>query len=199
VRYLNPDFTAHWTGVALDRLAAHYAEVADLYVEYYRRGDPHFISLLDGKIAVLLRGGYSPLERCRMGRGEFAFTPEGRIYPCERLVGDGTDGHCLGSLEEGIHIERMLCRQAPGESRNRECTSCGLRPYCMNWCGCSNYFTSGFYNRVSPFLCASEKASIKVAFDVFRTLEEEQGGDFYEQLAGSPMANSLLAAGGGGP
>lgn len=194
--YLNPDFTARWSSAELARLPAAYGEVGRLYVDYYRRGDPHFISLVDGKISVFLRDGYSALERCRMGRGEFAFTPEGRIYPCERLVGDGTDGHCLGSLDEGIHIERMLCHQAPGDSLNRECQSCGLRTYCMNWCGCSNYFTSGAYNRVSPFLCASEKAGIRVALDVFQTLERELGGTFFDHLAGSPMANSLLSTGG---
>ncbi len=122
-------------------------------------GDPHAISLIDGKVAVILRNGYQPLERCRMGRGEFAFTPEGTIYPCERLVGDGNDGHAIGSVDGGIDISRMLCRRAPGESLNRECQSCGLKDYCMNWCGCSNFFASGYYNRVSSFLCGSEKAS----------------------------------------
>lgn len=194
--YLNPDFTAQWQPADLARLAAVYGEVGRLYLDYYRGRDPHFISLIDGKISVLLRDGYSPLERCRMGRGEFAFTPAGKIYPCERLVGDGNDGHCLGSLEEGIRVERMLCRQAPGDELNRECQSCGLRTYCMNWCGCSNYFTAGYYNRVSPFLCASEKAAIEVSLNVFQTLEQELGGTFFEHLAGSPMANSLLSSGG---
>jgi uncharacterized protein len=43
--------------------------------------------LIDGAIAVILRGGYKPLERCRMGAGEYAFGPSGNIYPCERLIG----------------------------------------------------------------------------------------------------------------
>ncbi len=31
----------------------------------------------------------------------------------------------------------------------------------MNWCGCSNAFMTGYYNRVGPFLCASERAAIE--------------------------------------
>jgi uncharacterized protein len=40
----------------------------------------------------------------------------------------------------------------------------------MNWCSCSNYFSSGYYNRVGPFLCASEKTAIRTAFNIRRTL-----------------------------
>jgi uncharacterized protein len=61
----------------------------------------------------------------------------------------------------------------------------------MNWCGCSNYFSSGYYNRVSSFLCASEQAAIKVAFDVFQKLESEMSGVFMEHLSGRPFANAL--------
>jgi uncharacterized protein len=167
-----------------------YGAVGDLYVDYYLRDDPHFLSLIDGKIAVILRHGYHPLERCRMGRGEFAFTPDGGIFPCERLVGDGGDEHRLGNVFDGFQIERLFCHQAPGESMNRECTDCSLRDYCTNWCGCSNYYASGYYNRVSPFLCASKKASIRAAFNAFQTLEAA-GIAFYDHLGGSPTASIL--------
>jgi len=45
----------------------------------------------------------------------------------------------------------------------------------MNWCGCSNYFSTGYYDRVSPFTCANEKAGITVALNVFKQLSEQIG------------------------
>ena len=189
--YLNPDFTAKWRPSDIDALPGIYTALGRRYIEYYLRRDPHFVSTIDSKISVILRNGYDPLERCRMGRGEFAFTPEGDIYPCERLVGDGTNGHCIGNIEEGIKIERLLCRRMPGGPVNLECQDCSLQDYCMNWCGCTNFFSSGYYNRVNPFLCASEKAAIRVAVEVFQALENEGGATFFDHLGGLPLANSL--------
>jgi uncharacterized protein len=187
--YLNPDFTAHWTRRDADVLPAVHRAIGRLYVGFYRRRDPRLISSIDGKIAVILRGGYQPLERCRMGRGEFAFTPAGDIFPCERLVGEDRDAHRIGTVEDGIRLERLICHQAPDGEMDPECRACGLHDYCMNWCGCSNYFSSGYSNRVSAFLCASERASIEVAFEVFQTLEST--GVFFDHLAGAPAVNSL--------
>jgi uncharacterized protein len=48
-----------------------------------------------------------------------------------------------------------------------------LRDYCMNWCGCSNYYSTGSYNVVSPFTCASEKAAIKTAFNIIPKIESD--------------------------
>ena len=48
---------------------------------------------------MILRGGYRPLERCRMGNGEYAFAASGNIYPCERLIGDGEGkNHRIGKM-----------------------------------------------------------------------------------------------------
>jgi uncharacterized protein len=126
-----------------------------------------------------------------MGRGEFAFTPEGSIYPCERLVGDGLNGHSIGNVFDGISVESMQCRLAPEASCQQACPSCDIREYCMHWCGCSNYMATGFYDRVSPFLCASEKAWIRVAADVFETIEAEFDGAFYDHMSGTPRAGTL--------
>jgi uncharacterized protein len=190
--YFNPDFSAPWTQSDVAKLAGVYEQVADRYISSYLKGDPHFISLIDGKIAVILRGGYLPQERCSMGRRELAFTPDRCIYPCERLVGnDGGRSHCIGTLDTGLDLSRMSCREAPEHAVNPECIRCGLREYCMNWCGCSNYFMTGFYNRVGAFLCASEKAAIEAAFRAFSTLDRELGAPFVHHLAGNPHLNSV--------
>ncbi|MFN3396438.1 MAG: radical SAM protein [Thermodesulfovibrionales bacterium] len=151
--YLNPDFSAPWSKKEADLLPEVYGQIAEKYINYYLLQRPRFISLIDSKITVILRGGYKPLERCRMGRGEFAFAPSGNIYPCERIIGSDAGDRCIVNINDGLNLERMSCKMTPKQDINTECLSCGLKDYCMNWCGCSNYFSSGYYNRVSPFLC----------------------------------------------
>ena len=94
-------------------------------MDFYLRGDPHFIPLIDNKVAVLLRGGYAPLKkRCSMGRREMAFTPDRRIYPCERLIDDHNgDGRHIGTLDQGLDLSRLSCRQAaaPQSTPNAWC------------------------------------------------------------------------------
>jgi uncharacterized protein len=189
--YLSPDFSAPWTKEDADVLPDVYNQLAEQYITFYRQRNPHFISLIDSKITVILRGGYDPFERCRMGVGQFAFTPNGNIYPCERLVESGENGHCLGNIYDGLLASPVSCHVASGEA-NAECLRCGLKEYCMHWCGCSNYSASGYYNRVSPFLCASERAAIQAAYYAYQTLEDEIGVFFYDHMAGLPLLNSSL-------
>ena len=65
--YLNPNISARWTKKDADILPEIYGAVARKYIDFYRRREPRYISLIDSAIAVVLRGGYGPLERCRMG------------------------------------------------------------------------------------------------------------------------------------
>lgn len=86
----------------------------------------------------------------------------------------------------------------PSGSTNPQCTTCRLRDYCMTWCGCSNYFASGKYNRVSAFQCASEKATLATAAEVVRELEGVGDGTLLLHHAGGrPLLNSVWPGGSG--
>jgi uncharacterized protein len=188
--YLNPNISARWTKKDADMLPYIYSVIGKKYMDFYRQGDPRYISLIDSKIAVILRGGYRPMERCRMGKGEFAFAPSGNVYPCERLIGsDNGKTHCLGNINNGFTIGNT-CNAASNTASNRECTACGLKEYCMNWCGCTNYYSTGRYDIVSPFICASEKAAINVAFQIIKDIGNGWL-DFAHHLAGTPLMNII--------
>lgn len=189
--YLNPDFSALWNEEDIHSIQDVYDEIGDVYSQYYMEGNPLFVSLIDSKISVILRGGYHALDRCRMGKGEFAFTTSGDIYPCERLVGDGQNDHCIGNVMNGHLRLKNACHEATEGDINAECVSCSLKDYCMNWCGCSNYMATGLYNRVSSFLCASEKAAIQTSFDVFQKIEHLLGPTFYQHAGGHMLTNSF--------
>ncbi len=169
--YLSPDFSARWTAQDAACLADVYDALGKRYCDYYRAHDPHYISLIDSKIAVILRGGYQKQEQCSMGRGEFAITPQGNIYPCERLIGDGSgNSHCIGTLETGPQLERLACHMVSGDEINKKCALCELQNFCMNWCSCSNFFATGFYNWMSEFVCASERSALQTAMNVVEDL-----------------------------
>jgi uncharacterized protein len=188
--YLNPDFSANWDEETVARIPSVFEAVAEQYTDFYRRGCPHYISLIDSKITVMLRGGYQPTERCRMGTGEMAFAPSGEIFPCERLVDDNPETHRVGVVDGLVQIGPLRDHFAPGSPVNVPCLSCGIRGYCVTWCGCSNYFMTGSYNRVSPFLCVSERAAIELAISVFQCLEAELGPVFMDHLGGKGLAPS---------
>jgi uncharacterized protein len=105
------------------------------------------------------------------------------------LIGsDDGDNHCIGNVSTGLEPTGICRRLATESDINPECRECGIADYCMNWCACSNYFSSGYYNRVGPFLCASEKTAIITALEVFQALEKQPGTVFAEHLAGAPAA-----------
>jgi uncharacterized protein len=179
--FLNVDYAAPWRLEDLATMCVSYADIADLYVGYYVAGAPARISLIDAKIIVLLNGGYAPHERCSMGRREFAFGPEGNIYPCERLAGDClSNENLIGCLGED-KIVTPTCHAAE-DGAPTPCGECTTRDYCMHWCGCSNYFATGSYNRPGPFLCASEKESLRLAAETFERLSSKIGPGFINGL-----------------
>lgn len=189
--YLNPDISARWTQEHANRLPGLFRRIGSKYLDYYHRGTPCHINLIDSKITVILRGGYEPLEKCRMGKGEFAFAPSGNIYPCERLIGGDEKGnrHCLGNVHT-VGATLPTCRHNPDIIGNMACRNCGLNRYCMHWCGCTNSFATGDYHTAGPFICASEKAAIAVAGEMIATLDAE-GFPMADHLAGTPLMSIL--------
>jgi uncharacterized protein len=184
--YLNPDISAKWMQKHAEQFPEIYGALAEKYIQFYLQGNkPKFISLIDDKMTIILRGGYRPLERCQMGSKEFAFGTTGNLYPCERLVGsDDGKTNCLGNIMNGI-IRPSTCKTVPSTATNTECAQCGLSEYCMNWCGCTNYHSTGSYNRVSAFMCAHERAIINVAYQTIQRLQEK-GVDLSHHIQGTP-------------
>ncbi len=185
--FLNPDFSAPWSADDIAVLPEFYDRVGKLYLDYFQQENPHFVSIIDSKIVAILSGGYKPDERCRMGTHEFAFAPSGYVYPCERLIGSDDGTHAIGSMNGGFSlVSRMKCPNTTS-AINPECLDCGIRNYCMNWCGCSNYFATGTYDRVGSFACASERASYETAFSVFNELNNRYGSAIMQHFMGNTL------------
>ena len=190
--YLTEDASAKWCDEDVKALEAALGEIADIYMEAYRKNQPVFINLIDEKIATLLRGGFFPLEKCHMGKRKFAFSPEGNIFRCDRLVYDGNPDspHCIGNAKTGINLTKALCKINEADKINSECLTCSIEKYCMHWCGCTNFQSTGFYNRAGAFLCAKEKTAIKTALHIIKTLEVDIPATFGNHQAGLVATNA---------
>lgn len=188
--HLNPDVSSAWTPEKCVELDEVYSQLGKKYFQYYLDNNPHYISLIDSKVTVLLREGYRPDEKCSMGKGELAFATSGNIYPCERLVGGDTGGqHCIGHIDDD-DFKPFDCRKTIGILPPNTCNDCSLEKFCMHWCGCTNFFATGDYNQMNYFLCHSEKAAIKAALEVIEATTDA-GISFPNHLQGTPLMSII--------
>jgi uncharacterized protein len=172
--HLNPDINAKWPVDSGCRMREAYQEVANMVVAHYRAGIPLVVNLIDSKIVLLLKDGYSADDRCGMGFTKIGFSSDGSMYPCERFMGEHQNGHCIGHVRTGADPIRLIAIQNGTGTRNPECRTCPVERFCMNWCGCINHHMSGHTDLVSPVLCASEKASMAAARTALADLAEEE-------------------------
>ena len=161
---INPNFTADWDAAALGLWHDAYMRIGDLYVASFRRDHPVNINVLDDKISTRVNGGYRPCDRCGFGANETAVSAAGNFYPCERLVGDDTNGGLrIGNVRDGFDPAARQRLLAARGNETLECATCEARGRCMNWCGCVNYASTGFINRVPGIVCHHERMAIAAA------------------------------------
>jgi uncharacterized protein len=171
--HFNPNITATWSEEAKNCLNDVYMQVADDYIQYYKNGYPVTVNLIDSKVLLFLKDGYSLEDRCGMGETELGFAPSGNIYPCERFIGEDQESpFCIGNIYRGLNTARHCAVLKQRGNRNEECQMCPMRNFCMNWCGCTNYYMTGQTDLASSMLCVSERATILAAKHVFLSLKE---------------------------
>lgn len=175
VIHLNMDICASWTDITGEQLQGIYMAVADEYISAFESGQEVGVNLIDSKVILFLKDGYSPQDTCGMGETEWGFAPSGNIYPCERFIGEDDDSSlCLGNVHVGLDAARRCAVVESRGNRNEECVSCGVRQFCMNWCGCTNHCMTGRADLAAPILCASERAAIQAGSHVLTALRENE-------------------------
>ena len=171
VIHLNLNINSPWESSDLARFPEVYNQIGEYYIQRYKSNQEVAINLIDSKIILFLGGGYTSEDLCSMGEREWGFARSGNIYPCERFIGgDINAAFCLGNINSGLDVKRQAAVVSQRGNTNRECQKCNLNQYCMNWCGCTNYYMTGQTNHVSPTLCASERAVIKTAEQVLQRI-----------------------------
>jgi uncharacterized protein len=116
--------------------------------------------------------------RCGFGEGEIAVAPSGRLYPCERLIGEDAPDHprrLAGHVLDGSN-DFLNFRVAPFKACNA-CSACALKNACDTRCRCGNLVRSGDANRPDGLLCIQNKAAAAAVREVLLAGEPKTKGD----------------------
>ncbi|MDA3863858.1 MAG: radical SAM protein [Deltaproteobacteria bacterium] len=176
---INPDFYSKWTDDKLFRLKEEYAKLGAYYLNAFRNNKYLGLNIFENKIITHLKNGYEECDKCGFGLNEIAVSPEGQIFPCERLVGANDKTMCIGDVFQGFNLEKrnkILARR--GKLALVECHDCVSRHRCVNWCHCINYGITGNMNKVNATLCFHEKTIIEISDQIGETLFKEKNSLF---------------------
>ena len=160
---LSLDLWTAWKSADGRRLRRSIEAAAEIWLQRL----PEFsINWFDAKAAQLAQlPSTEPTSRCGFGAGELAIAPSGRLYPCERLIGEDRPENPLrlpGHALEGCDFLELS--PAPF-ARSSPCSKCALVSACDSSCRCSNFVRTGNVNQPDGLLCALNKASAKATAD----------------------------------
>jgi len=143
-----------------------------LGAEIWHAGLPNLsVGWFDERAARLAGVPISATARCGFGDGEVAVAPSGRLYPCERLIGEDRDDNPTrlpGHVLAGDDFLGFL----PAEPRSADpCADCGIRSLCSTTCRCSNFVRTGSVAKPDGLLCLFDQVCWR---ETARVLAESQ-------------------------
>ncbi len=197
---LNPCYEAAWDDAALEHWEAGLARAADAMARWMRAGRTVSVSTLDNKILAALKGGLGHEDKCKLGDGFVAVSPDGHLYPCERLVAeDDRPDDRVGHVSTGVERPKVAClRPDIGEDRhavNEECATCAEKFRCAASCACANRAETGSLQLAGGVQCWHEKTSARIADQMAEALFAELDPVFLRWFYGRMGIDAdLLAA-----
>ena len=164
------DLWSHWDSQDAQRLQ----EAIDLCAEVWAQGLPQCgINWFDEKAARLGDVPLTETARCGFGNGELAVAPSGRLYPCERLIGEDSEDNPMrlaGHALEGVDFLGM--QPALGRSHTA-CDACSIDSICNTTCRCSNYVRTGDVSRPDRLLCLLNECCTAAVMRLVQPLAHE--------------------------
>ena len=161
------DLWARWEAEDALNLELAIAEAARVW----REGLPHVgVNWFDDKAAHLCGFETADTVRCGFGRGEIAVAPSGRLYPCERLIGEDDESNPTrlpGHVTEGRDFLDIPAAPARGVTA---CSTCAGERFCNTFCRCSNYVRTGDVSMPDRLLCLWNQACLRETASVLRGL-----------------------------
>jgi len=155
------NYAAGWTERDMAELRRQYRRLADWYYRETVKEEKFYFSPFEVKIASHVFPGSCRKERCELGQRQISVAPDGGLFPCVQFVGD--DAYRIGDVWRGIdEVRRKELFEVNGEEKE-SCGACAVRERCNHYCGCLNRQSTGRIDRVSPVLCAHERAVLPIA------------------------------------
>jgi len=175
---LNPCYEAAWDDAALAAWEKGMRAAAATMAKWMRAGRTVSVSVFDNKILAALKGGLGVEDKCKLGDGFVAVSPDGHLYGCERLVAeDDKPENRVGHVDTGVEIARV-CNVRPdvGEDKhaiNEECDTCAERYRCAASCACANQAETGNMQVAGGVQCWHEQTTARIADEMAEELFAE--------------------------
>lgn len=175
------DLWTEWTTEDAANLRSSIARCADLWSGWLPEVA---ISWFDERTIRLLRVPCNATARCGFGAGEIAVAPSGRLYPCERLVGED-DPHSPmrlpGDVADGADF---LSMPAPPPVLPAAGSDCALAAACSTACRCSNYVRTSDVSRPDELLQLLDACCLQETVRALRS-RIATGGEVFDALVSS--------------
>ena len=155
------NYAADWTERDIAELKRQYTTLADWYYRETVKEEKFYFSPFEVKIASHVFPGSCRKDRCELGQRQISVAPDGKLYPCVQFVGD--EHYSIGDVWHGIDEERRKALFDLNGEEKESCRDCAIRERCNHYCGCLNRQATGHIDRVSPVLCAHERAILPIA------------------------------------
>ncbi len=160
------DWSAPWDAPSARDLIGAVTDAGTLFADRFPELQ---IGWIDTPLA--LRQGAISAEAlaCGYGRGEMAVAPSGRLYPCERLVGEDRPGRearrSIGRLDDADGPFGAPADAGPRRPAGDDhgCSSCSLLDGCSRSCACANLARTGDADEPDGLICAFEEARLRAA------------------------------------
>jgi len=175
---LNPCYEAAWDDAGLEAWEAGLRGAAAAMARWMRAGRTVSLSLFDNKILAALKGGLGLEDKCKLGDGFVAVSPDGHLYPCERLVAEDDKPELrVGHVDTGLSWERV-CGLRPAvraknddkHATNDECDGCAERYRCAASCACANLAETGNIEVAGGVQCWHERTVARIADEMAESL-----------------------------
>ena len=128
----------------------------------WREGVPDLgVSWFDEKAARLCGIDLTATARCGFGDGQIAVAPSGRLYPCERLIGEDGPTNPMRLPGHVLDGEDFLDFAEPPARGAAACSECGASSLCNTTCRCSNYVRTGNVATPDRLLCLLNEVCLR--------------------------------------
>jgi uncharacterized protein len=154
---LSLDLWTSWSSADRCRLQSLVLDLSRLWARWLPEFSLNWFDAKVGELAHLQKATES--VRCGFGDGEVAVAPSGRLYPCERLIGEDRPGNPLCLPGNALDGDDFLDSSCSNFTRCSPCSQCGLAFACDTYCRCSNFIRTGNTNRPDGLLCTLNKAT----------------------------------------
>ena len=157
-----------WNSERIAQLQKQYLRLSRFYFERTLNGDTFYFAPFETKMQSCIQGGCTCLDRCEFGKSRISVSTCGDFYPCGQFIGNKQ--YQIGSIRTGLDDMRRFCLYRKNGSEKTACADCPFKSRCRSCCGCRNFTATGSVDRVSPLVCAHERALIPITDDLAKRL-----------------------------